>query len=124
MNGVIKKIRWSLFIPAAFIGGYIAAWLGIALDSLSSNFHGLEKNGDLISFFFVISGASVSPGRRELVAPFLFLLGAALSWNLLYNITEADSVTPNHIPLIYTYSSGLMACALVILAAKHNKHYL
>ena len=122
MNKYFSIIRWFSVIPVAFISSYLAAWLGIGVQYLTPDKHGIEIIGAFISSSFIIGGSIVAPSKREYISVILFVTGVVLTWGFLSSYKEADSVTPDYIPLIYTYASGLITCIVVIIyTKKHNQ---
>lgn len=120
MTAKFVVFRWLILIPAAFAGSYIAAFIGISIEYIGLRLHyGLI--GALISFSFIVSGAYVAPSHKLFSASVLFLVGVIISWEFLYGRTKTDSITPDYIPMIATYSSGVLACVLIFYWIQREK---
>jgi ABC-type multidrug transport system permease subunit len=81
-------LRWTLFIPAAFIGSLIAVILIGLLNNISMNYIGATKDGWAYKLFelaqsgvlgalFVLFGATVIP-KGQFIASIVFLIIAVL----------------------------------------------
>jgi len=103
--------RWIVLIPVAFLGAYIGAFVGVLIEYVGLIIHH-GVIGALISFSFIVSGTYVAPSHKSFIASLLFITGVIISWDFLSSRTKIDSVTPDYIPMIATYSSGVLACLL------------
>lgn len=112
--------RWIILIPAAFVGAYIAVFAGALIEYTGLRIHhGIF--GAIISSSFIVTGTYIVPSYKLFTAPILFIIGVIISWDFLSSRTKIDSVTPDYIPMISTYCSGILACGLIFYWIKRER---
>jgi hypothetical protein len=126
------KLRWAL-VPVAVIAAFIGAIvLAIPLNhviraiywGLGHHMPGkeflmilMQYDGALAAFMVVVMGSMTAPRSRRATGLVIFLVGAAVAWALVGDMTPSKFYSPIHYPedpprvwspLMGTYVGGLL----------------